>query len=60
MRALNIGDSTVLSIVWPVLKSFPPIATPLSLASCSIAGKSQLRFGAPLAYGTPSMMAAHA
>ncbi len=58
IRALNIGESTVFSIVWPVLKSLPPIATPLSLASCSMAGMSQQRFGAPLANGTPSMIAA--
>src|SRR5262245_4347650 len=60
IRALNIGESTVLSIVWPVLKSLPPIATPLRLASCSRAGMSQVRFGAPLAKGTPSMIAAQA
>jgi hypothetical protein len=58
MRALNIGASTVLTIVWPVLKSFPPMATPLALASPSIAGKSQVRLGAPFANGTPSWMAA--
>ena len=58
IRALNIGPSTVLIIVWPVLKSLPPIATLRSRASCSSAGTSQLRFGAPLANGTPSMIAA--
>ena len=58
MRALNIGASTVLSIVWPVLKSLPPIATPFSRASFSRQGMSQERFGAPLANGTPSMIAA--
>jgi hypothetical protein len=58
IRALNMGESTVFTIVWPVLKSFPPIGTPLLLASCSIAGKSQVRLGAPLANGTRSMIAA--
>ena len=60
IRALNIGESTVFTIVWPVLKSLPPMATPRSLASCSIAGKSQVRLGAPLANGTPSISAAQA
>ena len=60
IRALNIGDSTVLSIVWPVLKSLPPIATPWRAAKSTIAGKSQVRLGAPLANGTPSISAAQA
>jgi hypothetical protein len=57
---LNIGESTVFTMVWPVLKSLPPMGTPLLRASCSIAGKSQVRFGAPLANGTPSISAAQA
>ena len=60
IRALNIGESTVLIMVWPVLKSLPPIGTPLLVASCSMAGKSQVRLGAPLANGTPSISAAQA
>src|SRR3954463_13406428 len=36
------------------------MGTPLLLASCSMAGKSQDRVGAPLANGTLSMMAAEA
>jgi hypothetical protein len=58
MRALNIGASTVLSSVWPVLKSLPQIGTPLSFASFSSAGMSTVRLGAPFANGTPSMSAA--
>ena len=49
-----------LVIVWPVLKSLPPIGTLRSRASCSSAGTSQLRFGAPLANATPSIIAAYA
>ena len=56
----QVGESTVFTMVWPVLKSLPPIAIPRSLASCSIAGKSQVRLGAPLAKGTPSISAAQA
>jgi hypothetical protein len=44
--------------VWPVLKSFPEIGTPRSLANCTRHGMSTVRFGAPLAKGTPSMIAA--
>ncbi len=58
MRALSIGASTVFISVWPVLKSLPQIGTPRSLASVSIAGMSTVRFGAPLAKGTPSISAA--
>ena len=58
IRALNIGARTVLSIVWPVLKSLPPIGTPLSTASFSSAGVSAARFGAPLMNGIPSISAA--
>jgi hypothetical protein len=58
MRALNIGASTVLTIVWPVLKSLPQIGTPWSEANWRSAGTSTVRFGAPLANGTPSSSAA--
>ena len=60
MRALRPGAMTVFIHVWPVLKSLPEIGTPFSLASCCSAGVSTARFGAPLQYGTPSMIAAHA
>ncbi len=58
MRALSIGASTVFSSVWPVLKSLPQIGRPWSVASFTIAGMSTVRFGAPLAKGTPSISAA--
>jgi hypothetical protein len=58
MRALNIGASTVLTIVWPVLKSLPQIGTPWSDANCRSTGVSTVRFGAPFANGTPSSRAA--
>ena len=58
MRALSPGAMTVFIHVCPVLKSFPMIGTPLSLASWISAGVSTARFGAPFAYGTPSMIAA--
>ena len=58
MRALSIGASTVLSSVWPVLKSLPQIGTPWSVASLRSAGMSTVRFGAPLANGMPSISAA--
>src|SRR5687768_13490787 len=60
MRALSPGAMTVFIHVWPVLKSFPEIGTPRSFASCCSAGVSTARFGAPLQYGTPSMIAAQA
>lgn len=60
MRALSPGAMMVFMSVWPVLKSFPATGTPRCSASCSSAGKSTDRLGAPLAYGTPSMMAAYA
>ena len=46
--------------VWPVLKSLPETGTPFAMARSSSAGKSAERFGAPLQYGMPSMMAAYA
>jgi len=46
---------TVFRSVCPVLKSLPPIGTPLSCASFTIAGDSTVRFGAPFANGTPSI-----
>jgi hypothetical protein len=54
-RALNAGASTVFIKVWPVLKSLPQMGTSRSRASSSIAGMSTVRFGAPLAKGTPSI-----
>ena len=51
MRALNAGAKTVFISVCPVLKSFPQIATLCSCASSCMAGKSTVRFGAPLANG---------
>src|ERR671927_526629 len=59
MRALSPGAMTVFIHVWPVLKSLPEIGTPRSFASCTSAGMSTDRLGAPLQYGTPSMMQAH-
>src|SRR2546430_11022563 len=43
MRALNAGASTLFIIVWPVLKSLPPIGTWRSSASRSITGRSTVR-----------------
>src|SRR5260370_21946519 len=60
MRALNAGASTVFIMVWPVLKSLPQIATLCSIARCWMAGMSTVRFGAPLANGTPLVTEAHA
>ena len=60
IRALNPGARIVFMSVWPVLKSFPQIATLLSCASCWIAGMSTVRFGAPFANGTPLVTEAHA
>src|ERR1700758_5224947 len=60
MRALIAGAITVFNHVWPVLKSLPEIGTLRSLASCCSAGVSTARLGAPLQYGTPSIMHAHA
>ncbi|MND06259.1 hypothetical protein D3C83_275310 [compost metagenome] len=51
---------TVFIQVWPVLKSLPEIGTPFWFASSWSAGVSTARFGAPLQYGTPSMIAAQA
>ena len=53
--AFNIGPMTVLTRVWPVLKSLPHTGTPWSLASFSMAGMSTVRLGAPLINGTPSI-----
>ena len=59
MRALSIGASTVLISVWPVLKSLPQIGTlVLGRVAARSAGMSTVRFGAPLANGTPSSSAA--
>ena len=58
MRALMPGAMIVFIHVWPVLKSLPEIGTPRSVASCTRAGRSTERFGAPLQKATPSMIAA--
>src|SRR6266516_908868 len=60
IRALKAGESTVFIIVWPVLKSLPPMGRWRSSASFSSAGTSTVRLGAPFANGTPSMSAAQA
>ncbi len=49
MRVLKPGARIVFMSVWPVLKSLPPIGTPLSSASASSAPMSADRLGAPLA-----------
>src|SRR6185312_13808364 len=51
--ALNAGDRTVLISVCPVLKSFPQIGAPFWRESSIMHGRSTVRFGAPLANGTP-------
>ena len=58
IRAFSIGARTVFNNVWPVLKSFPQTGTPRSFASVTSACVSTVRFGAPLAKGTPSISAA--
>ena len=60
MRAFSIGASTVLSSVWPDLKSLPAMGTPAVWASSTIAGTSTVRLGAPLMKGAPSLSAAYA
>ena len=60
IRALSIGPITVLTSVWPVLRSLPHMGTPSSLASLSRAGISTVRLGAPFTNGTPSASAAYA
>src|SRR5712692_3317482 len=57
-RALRPGAIIVFIKVWPVLKSLPQIGAPRSTESCWRAGISTVRFGAPLAKGTPSFSAA--
>src|SRR3954452_19835950 len=59
-RALKAGARTVFMKVWPVLKSLPQMGAPFFFESSIIAGQSTVRFGAPLAKGTPSVSAAHA
>src|SRR6266581_2849917 len=46
IRALNAGASTVFIIVWPVLKSLPPMGSLRSSARRSKTGMSTVRFGA--------------
>ena len=60
MRALKPGAISVFMNVWPVLKSLPQMGTLRSRASSSSAGVSVVRFGAPLANGTPDFSAAYA
>src|SRR5207244_4380941 len=58
MRALNAGASTVFIIVWPVLKSLPPIGSLRSSARCWSGGTSSGRVGDPVAQGRFSLSAA--
>ena len=51
--AFSPGAIMVFIKVWPVLKSFPAIATLCLKASSTIAGVSTVRLGEPLAKGTP-------
>ena len=60
MRALKPGARIVFISVWPVLKSLPVTGTSFLRASSSSAGMSRLRFGAPLANGTPCLRHAYA
>src|SRR6185437_211564 len=60
MRALKAGARTVFIMVWPVLKSLPPIGIFRSSASAASAGTSTQRLGAPFAKGTFSIRAAYA
>ena len=53
-RALKAGARTVFMKVWPVLKSLPQMGAAFFFESSIIAGISTVRFGAPLAKGTPS------
>ncbi len=57
-RALKPGARIVFIRVWPVLKSLPLIGVPVFFASATRAGKSAERFGAPLQYGMPALIAA--
>ena len=60
MRAFSPGAISVFMNVCPVLKSLPHTGRFVSRASSSSAGVSVVRFGAPLAYGTPILSAAYA
>ena len=55
MRAFRPGAMMVFMNVWPVLKSLPQMGTCVSRASSRNAGTSVVRFGAPLACGTPDL-----
>ncbi len=55
MRALKPGARMVLIKVCPVLKSLPQIGASFFRDNSSITGRSTVRFGAPLAKGTPSI-----
>src|SRR5215831_7766767 len=59
IRDLKPGARIVFISVWPVLKSLPPIGTPLRSASSSMHGGSHDRLGAPFAYGTRDCSAAY-
>jgi hypothetical protein len=58
MRALKAGASTVFMKVCPVLKSLPVMGALFLRESSCITGRSTVRFGAPMANGTPSCSAA--
>ena len=60
MRAFSPGESSVFMNVWPVLKSLPQCGSSRSLARSTSAGTSAVRFGAPLANGTPDFSDAYA
>ena len=55
MRALKPGARIVLISVWPVLKSLPQMGASFLRESSCMTGRSTVRFGAPLANGTPSI-----
>ena len=59
-RWANIGASTVLSSVSPVLPSLPPKAVLRSWASCSAAGNEAPSDGVKLMYGQPRSSVAQA
>src|SRR5437763_17080752 len=58
IRDLKPGARIVFINVWPVLKSLPPIGTPLRSASSSLHGKSHHRLGSPFEQGTRDCRAA--
>ena len=58
IRAFRPGAMIVFINVWPVLKSLPHTGKCCSWARYVSAGISTVRFGAPLANGTPDLRAA--